>query len=198
MSRAARSVLIGVALAFVSSTVFAQVVLRVRGTITGIEGDVLSVKTREGRDLRIRMSEKLVVVAAKAIRLEDLKPGEYAGATTRTRGDGALVALEVHTLPATARQGHFGWDLEPASMMTNGAVGTVGKATGGQELVIQYKEGSQKIIVPPGTPIVTTVDADRSALKTGEYIFTQAAVAADGTTTTQRITVSKDGVKPPQ
>ena len=196
-SRAARSLLVAVALAFACTAVLAQVALRVRGTIIAMDGDVLSVKTREGKDLKLRLSDKTVVVAAKAIRLEDLKPGEYAGATTRTRADGTLVALEVHTLPPTARPGHVEWDLEAASM-TNGAVGTVGKATGGQDLVIQHKEGSQKILVPPGTPIVTTVNADRAALKAGEYIFTTAAVAADGTMTTQRITVSRDGVKPPQ
>jgi hypothetical protein len=38
----------------------------------------------------------------------------------------------------------------------------------------------------------------RSALKPGEYIFTSAAVGADGTMTIQRIQVSRDGVKPPQ
>ena len=97
MTRAARSLLIGVALAFASTAVFAQVSMRVRGTITGLDGDVLSVKTHEGKDLRIRMSERTVVAAARAIRLEDLKPGEYAGATTRTRSDGALVALEGST-----------------------------------------------------------------------------------------------------
>jgi hypothetical protein len=185
-------------LVFVSAAVQAQVTLRVRGTITGLDGDVLSVKTREGKDLKLNLSDKTAVVAAKALKLEELKPGDYVGATTQAR-DGGLVAVEIHTLPKTARQGHFPWDLQPNAMMTNGSVeGTVAKTAGGQQLTLNYKDGSQTIVVPPGTPVVTNTPADRSALKPGEYIFTSAAVAADGTMTVQRIQVSRDGVKPPQ
>lgn len=177
----------------------AQVSMRVRGTITGLEGNVLSVKTREGKDLKLVLSEKLVVVAARAMKLEDLKPGEYIGATTQKRADGSLVALGLHTLPATAKPGHFEWDLQPDTMMTNGSVeGTVARTASGQQLTLNYKEGSQTIVVPPGTPVVTNSPADRSALKPGEYIFTSAAVGADGTMTVQRIQVSRDGVRPPQ
>jgi hypothetical protein len=189
---------LAVLLAF-AATAQAQVSQRVRGTITSLDGDVLSVKTREGKDLKLKLSEKAVVVAAKALKLEELKPGEYVGATTQTRADGALVALELHTIPPTAQSGHFAWDLQPNAMMTNGSVeGTVSKAAGGQQVTLKYKEGSQTIVVPPGTPIVTNTPADRSALKPGEYIFTSAAVATDGTMTVQRIQVSRDGVKPPQ
>lgn len=175
----------------------AQTNLRVRGTITAFDGNVLSVKTREGKDLKLTLGEKTVVVASKAMKLEDLKAGDYVGTTTMAR-DGALVAVEVHTLPATAAQGHTPWDLQEGSMMTNGNVGTVVQSTGAHQLTLEYKGGSQKIVVPPGTPIVTNTPADRSALKPGEYVFTSAQVAADGTMTVQRITVSRDGVKPPQ
>lgn len=186
-------------LLFVWSAAQAQVSMRVRGTISALDGNVLSVKTREGKDLKLVLSEKVSVVAARALKLEDLKPGEYVGATTQKRVDGALVALELHTLPATAQSGYFEWDLQPDSMMTNGNVeGTVAKTASGQQLTLKYKDGSQTIVVPPGTPVVTNTPADRSALKPGEYIFTSAAVGADGTMTVQRIQVSRDGVRPPQ
>jgi len=179
-------------------TVHAQVNLRVRGTITAFDGSVLSVKTREGKDLQLKLGEKAVVVAAKAMKLEDLKPGDYVGTTTQARADGTLVAVEVHTLPPTAAQGHTPWDLQEGSMMTNGNVGTVVQSAGAHQLALEYKGGSQKIVVPPGIPIVTNTPADRSALKPGEYVFTTAQVAADGTMTVQRVQVSRDGVKPPQ
>ena len=183
----------------VSAAAQAQVSVRVRGTITGLDGDVLSVRTREGKDLKLRLSDKTTVAAAKAIKLEDLKPGEYVGATTQARADGTLVAVEVHTLPPTAQPGYFEWDLQPGAMMTNGNVeGVVAASAVGQQLKLKYKEGSQTIVVPPGTPVVTNTPADRSALKPGEYIFTSAAVGAEGTMTVQRIQVSRDGVKPPQ
>ncbi len=54
-------------------------------------------------------------------------------------------------------------------------------------------------MVPPGTPIVTGVDADRSFLKPGEYVYLNARVDADDRLTViGRVQVSKDGVRPPQ
>jgi hypothetical protein len=84
-------------------------------------------------------------------------------------------------------------------MMTNATIESIVQSANGQELILAYKEGSQKILVPPGTPIVTTVSADRSFLKPGEYVWLNAEVGGDGKlTTAARIQVSRDGVKPPQ
>lgn len=172
---------------------------RIRGTITAFDGTMLSVKSRDGRDLAIELTEKASVAAAKAITLADLKQGQYVGVTTLKRDDGVLVAREVHTLPPTVPQGHRPWDLEPGSMMTNANIESMVQSAGGQELVLVYKESSQKILVPPGTPIVTTTNADRSALKPGEYVFLNANVGDDGKlSTSARIQVSQGGVKPPQ
>lgn len=181
-----------------ASTAHGQTNVRVRGTITAVEGDVLAVKTRDGKDLKLHMTEKTAVAAAKAIALTDLKKGDYVGSTAAKGPDGTLVAREVHTIPRTVREGHGPWDLEPGSTMTNANVATVVNVGKGHELTLEYKDGSQKIIVPPGTPIVTTVPADRSFLKPGEYIFTSASVDAGGKMTVSRIQVSRDGVRPPQ
>jgi len=172
--------------------------MRIRGTITAFDGNMLSVKSRDGQDLMIELGEKASVATAKAITLADLKQGDYVGSTTTTRADGALVAVEVHTIPRTVREGHGPWDLLPGSMMTNANIESIVQSAGGQELVLVYKEGSQKILVPPGTPIVTTVSTDRSFLKPGEYVWLNAAVGADGKLTfSGRIQVSRDGVRPP-
>jgi hypothetical protein len=172
--------------------------MRIRGTITAFDGNMLSVKSRDGRDLVIELGEKASVATAKAMTLADLKQGDYVGSTTTTRADGALVAVEVHTIPRTVREGHGPWDLLPGSMMTNANIESIVQSAGGQELTLVYKEGSQKILVPPDTPIVTTVSADRSFLKPGEYVWLNAEIGADGKLTfSGRIQVSRDGVKPP-
>jgi hypothetical protein len=172
--------------------------MRIRGTITAVDGNMLSVKSRDGRDLVIELGEKASVATAKAMTLADLKQGDYVGSTTTTRADGALVAVEVHTIPRTVREGHGPWDLLPGSMMTNANIESIVQSAGGQELTLVYKEGSQKILVPPDTPIVTTVSADRSFLKPGEYVWLNAEIGADGKLTfSGRIQVSRDGVKPP-
>ena len=173
--------------------------MRIRGTITAFDGNMLSVKSRDGRDLMIELGEKASVATAKAITLADFKPGDYVGSTTMKRDDGTLVAVEVHAIPRTVREGHGPWDLLPGSMMTNASIESIVPASGGHELTLVYKEGSQKILVPPGAAIVTTVPADRSSLKPGEYVWLNANVGADGKlTTSARIQVSRDGVKPPQ
>ena len=174
-----------------------QTSMRVRGTITAFDGNVLSVKSRDGKDLKLRLADNATVVAAKALKLEDLKPGDYVGSTTRIK-DGVPVALEVHTLAPTTPPGHIPWDLEPDTMMTNGNVAAVVQSAGAQQLTLEYKGGAQKIVVPAGTPIVTNTPADRSFLKPGEYIWTSAQIGADGIMTAQRIQVSRDGVRPPQ
>ena len=95
---------------------------RIRGTITAFDGKMLSVKSREGKNLVVELTEKTSVATAKAITLADLKPGAYVGVTTRKGADGALVALEVHTLPPTVTPGFRPWDLAPDTMMTNATI----------------------------------------------------------------------------
>ena len=52
-------------LVVVSSMAIAQTPTRVRGTITALEGDVLSVKSREGQDLKIHLVSNVGVTTAK-------------------------------------------------------------------------------------------------------------------------------------
>jgi hypothetical protein len=176
----------------------AQTPVRVRGTITTFDGTVLAVKSRDGKELALQMTDKTTVAAARAITLADLKPGDYVGVTTMKRADGTLIAVEVHTIPRTVPEGSLPWDLQPDTMMTNANVAALVKATGGQELTLEYKGNTQKILVPEGTPIGTTMPADSSFLKPGEYVFVATQVDAEGKMTALRIQVSKDGFKPPQ
>ncbi len=190
--------------AFVGTLAKAQAAspMRIRGTIAGLEGNVLSVKSRDGKDLKITLADNLAVSGTKAITMADIKPGDYVGSTTIKRPDGTLVAREVHLFPAALRgvvaEGHIPWDLEPGSMMTNATLTAAVQAAGGREITLQYKDGSQKILVPEGTPMATTVPGDRSLLVPGAYVFLVAQVAPDGKLSAARIQVSKDGVKPPQ
>jgi hypothetical protein len=188
------------ALLLVSMAASAQAPMRIRGTVTGLNGNVLSVKSRDGKDLKIDLSDKTAVVAAKALTLADIKPGDFVGPASRKRPDGTLEAISVQVFPAALRgvvpEGHMPWDLEPGSLMTNATVAGVVQASGGRELTLEYKGGSQKVLVPANVPIFTTVPGDRSLLVPGAYIFTVARAAPDGTISTMRISVSKGGVRP--
>jgi hypothetical protein len=190
----------GVALALVSGVTLAQAPTRVRGEITGFDGKVLSVKTREGKDVKISVPENLGVSAVKKITISDIKPGDFVGPASRKRPDGTLEAISLQKFPDNLRgvvsEGHGPWDLEPGSMMTNANVAKEVATNNGKELVLEYKGGSQKVIVPANIPMFTTEPGDKSLLKPGAHIFTVARPGPDGTLSTARITVEKNGVRP--
>jgi hypothetical protein len=185
-------------LAVTASTVFAQTSVRVRGTITELKGDVLMVKSRDGRDIPLNLAPDTQVVTTKATTLAEFKPGSYVGVTSVKGPDGRLVARRVHALGAQIPSGHMPWDSMPDSLMTNANLTGTAQVSGGNELTLKYKDGEQKILATPQTEYFTFVPGSRADLKPGETIFSGARVGDDGKFTTQRVAVSKDGVKPPQ
>ena len=191
-------VLLFLAIGVVSATAAYAQTARLRGTITALQGDMLSVRSREGENLVLQLPDNVSVAVARAIRFEDIKQGDYVGATTRKQPDGSMVAIEVHYLPPTAAQGQTPWDLEPGSTMTNANVAASVAATGKRELTLEFKGGSQKIIVPESAALVRAVPGTRADLVAGEYVFAIVQKGADGKLTAPRVQVSKDGVKPPQ
>jgi hypothetical protein len=171
--------------------------MRVRGTITSLDGDVLSVKTREGKDVKITLSSDAQVATTKKVPASEFKPGSYVGVTSVKGPDGRLVAKRVHALGPQVPQMHGAWDGIPNSMMTNSSITAISKAGSGSELTLKNKDGEQKILVNAETEYFNFVPGSRADLKRGETIFTGARVDGDKLLA-QRVTVSKDGVKPPQ
>jgi len=176
----------------------AQTQQRVRCTITSIDGDTLSVKTREGEDLKLALTPKTTYGAVKKIELSEIKPGSFIG-TSAVKGEGGmLVAREVHVLPPGTNPGHRPWDLEPGSTMTNANVNAVMNDVKGRVLTLEYPGGSQKVLVPESTPVVVGIPATRADLKVGEYAYIAAEQGADGKVVAVRVQMSRDGVRPPQ
>jgi hypothetical protein len=188
------------ALAFASTLAVAQAPTHVRGTIVGLDGHILSVKSRDGKDLKIKLADNFGVAYAKAITLADIKPGDFVGPASRKRADGSLEAISIQLFPAALKgviaQGHMPWDLEPGSFMTNAIVASEVQKSDGRELTLTYKDGSQKIFVPQGVPMFTTAKGDAAMLVPGATIFSVARPGPDGMLGAARVTVSKDGVKP--
>lgn len=185
----------------IASVASAQTPARVRGTITAIEGNVLSVKSREGRDLKIELAPNATFSYMKKLSLADVKPGTALGTSAVSGPDGKIVALELHLFPAgrpVPGEGHRPWDLEPNSTMTNGMVTAMIEAGNGRELTLSYKDGAQRVVVPANIPVVMPQDGDRSLLVVGEYAFIAVTAGADGKLTATRLQITKDGVRPPQ
>ena len=69
---------------------------------------------------------------------------------------------------------------------------------GGSELVLNYKTGTVKVIVPPNTPMSQAIPGNRSDIKPGETIFISARIGENNSLTAARVQVSTNGVKPTQ
>lgn len=173
---------------------------RIRGTIASLDGNTLSINTRDGKKVDVLLSDPLTVATVTRFNLADVKPGSYVGIATRSLANGDQQAIEVLVFPDSMRgagEGHYPWDLEPGSMMTNGTVSGTVKETSGRELSLTYKGGSNKIIVPPNAPIVTFAPATKADLKPGAPVMFAATQNADGKLTAARVTVGTNGVAPP-
>jgi hypothetical protein len=192
-----------VLLAAFSALAFAQTPpppARVRGTVEKLENLVLTVKSRDGSTVNIKLAENYTVVGVSKATLEDLGKGKFIGTTTLGQKDGALVALEVHIFPEAMRgtgEGHYPWDLKPESLMTNANVGDVVSVGKDRMLTVQYKGGEKKVLVPVDAEIVSFAPADRAELKAGARIFCVAQRAPDGSLSAGRVNVGLGGITPP-
>lgn len=193
------SILIVAALSWGDRTALAQAGYeRIRGAITAVAADAITVRTRAGQELRIKLGKRTPVNAITRAEITDIKPGSYIGTAATSLPDGSLRAVEVHIYPdmAGAGAGHRPWDLGPDSSMTNGMVGDV-VGSKDRTLTVKYKDGEKKIVVPDDAPIVHIQRGDRSLLKPDVPVFITSTKAADGTLSARSISVGKDGVMPP-
>ena len=72
------------------------------------------------------------------------------------------------------------------------------EGTDGQNILVKYKDGEKKVVVPPDTPIVTFVASDKSEVKPGaKLIIFGAAKKEDGTLEANRVNIGRDGITPP-
>jgi hypothetical protein len=179
----------------------AQDTVRVRGTIERLDGPIYIVKARDGAELKVTLMDNGLVVALVKASLADIKPGLFVGSTGMPQPDGSQKAIEVHIFPEAMRgtgEGHYPWDLQADSTMTNANVEESVAGVDGQTLTLKYKTGEKKIIVTPQTVIVTYNPGDKADLKPGTKIFVAAAKKQpDGTLQAARINYGKDGLTPP-
>ena len=175
--------------------------VRIRGSIESIDGPNLMIKSREGTDMKVRMTDNVAVFGVAKTELSDIKEGSYIGVTAMPEPDGTQKAVAVHIFPENQRgasEGFRPWDQRAGSTMTNATVAQTVKGIDGQNILVKYKDGEKKVVVPPGTPIVTFVAGDKSELKPGaKVIIFSATKKDDGTLEASRVNVGRDGITPP-
>lgn len=175
--------------------------LRIRGEITALEGDKLSVKDRDGQALVVNLAPNLRVTELRKAEFSEIVAGKYIGVTAFPAKDGALRAAAIHIFPDAAKgtgEGHRAWDLAPEATMTNATVDGVVSSGNGSTIKVKYKDGEKTVIVTPETAIVAMGPGKPDMLKPGAKILIFGAVkAADGSLSTQGVVVGKDGIAPP-
>jgi hypothetical protein len=182
---------------------------RVHGTLEAVEGDQLTVDTREGETLDLTLNDDTRVMVVRPASLEDIKQGDYVGLTSIDSG-GKRVAISAHIFADDLRgtaEGHVPWDLikEP-NTMTNATVAEVQEVGDQRELTVSYKqgegeqktEGSQTIYVPEDLSVVKMEKAsDRSVLQPGQKAFLVVRGDAESSRTALAVIVGEEGATPP-
>jgi uncharacterized protein DUF5666 len=151
----------GVALALASPALHAQT--RVRGTITAVDGNTLTVDGKE----KLSLGEKTEIVFLQPIALSEVKPGDFLGVTSMKRADGTLTAVEVRRFPKPLNPGHRPFDGRDDQTMTNATVSATVQSTAGRELTMSYEGGTQKIVVPASASVSSQVPGTRAHLVPG-------------------------------
>lgn len=192
---------------------------RIRGEVVAVHGKDLDVRTSAGQIVTVRMMDSLRVSARSAAGPDALTQGAFIGTTAVEQPDGTLKASEVHVFPESMRgagEGHRPMETEPGSTMTNATVSSVtsspkpaprstmtnatvaGVASGAaaRTLTLRYSGGEKKVVVNEGVPIVLVDAGDSALLVPGAHVAVTAAKQLDGSLTTDRITVGRNGLVP--
>jgi hypothetical protein len=177
-------------------------VVRIRGAIEAVDGNNLTIKSRSGESLKVKLDDKPLYVAMVKATLGDIKAGTFIGTTAMPGATDSdpLKAVEVHIFPEAMRgtgEGHRPWDLKPKSTMTNANVENTVKGVDGQTLTLKYKDGEKKVVVTPETAIVTYATGDAAEVKPGANVIIFATKQADGSLTAPRVTYGRNGLVPP-
>ncbi len=182
-------------------TIAATMPIHVRGKIKSVDGNKITVDTREGTVFTAEMADNWAVLSVKPLSADAIKAGSYIGTAEIEEGEGKGRSLEVLVFPEAMRgagEGHYGWDLAPGSTMTNGTVGQVTEGSKGRELEVNFQGNKRQITVPANVPIVTFQPDERAAAVPGAAVFITVPKAANGGyDKASRIVIGKDGAVPP-
>ena len=93
--------------------------VRVRGEITKVDGNTLSVKSRTGENLTVKLAEPMRVSAMVKSSLADIKEGTFIGVSAMPQPDGTPEGVSAST---------SSWSRRRASSPTGFRNGTAGPA----------------------------------------------------------------------
>jgi hypothetical protein len=189
--------MIGIAVFLTSGALLAQTRVSLNGKATSLKGQELMAETTSG-PAAVKLNDKTVIRGELPIKFSDITPGMYVGATAAKQPDGTFRASRLHVFSEDQRgtgEGHGPLSSAPGSglTMTNANVETVEDVAvqnvQGRVLLLRYKGGEIKVLVPADTVVVKRVIGDSTWLKSGAELSITANRADDGALTATQITV---------
>jgi hypothetical protein len=216
-----------VATTTLSTAALAATPERIRGTVTAITADAVTVHSTDGTDKSIALTGTTRFSKIVRASLTNVEPGSYIGTATKEVG-GKLIALEVVLFPPAmkgAGEGHYGWDRIPdttlaggasaSSTMTNGTVSTAAATAasanttmtngnvsaadtkGGAKQLTVTYKGGEQSILVPPTAPVVSFAPGAVADVTKGTVVFINASNDDGKLTANSVSLGSNGVNPP-
>jgi hypothetical protein len=200
-------------LCVVAATAWADPV-KLAGSVVSLAGDNLVVADQSGAPQSVHLTGASRITVRAPVDASHVTANTFVGVAAVTRPDGTLQATLVQIFPEALRgqgEGHrpmtgAGTTMTNATVksvaaasansMTNATVASVATAPGELKLNVEYKGGSQVILVPNGTPIIMIEPADRSVLAAGAHVLVYAERDSGGGLEVQRVSVGKNGSTP--
>jgi Domain of unknown function (DUF5666) len=189
--------MMGIVVFLTSGALLAQTRVSLNGKVTSLKGQELAVETNSGPAV-VKLNDKTVIRGELPIKFSDITPGMYVGATAAQQPDGTFRASRLHVFSEDQRgtgEGHGPLSSAPGSglTMTNAYVETVDDVAvqnvQGRVLLLKYKGGEIKVLVPADTLVVKRVIGDSTWLKSGAELSITANRSDDGAMTATQITV---------
>jgi hypothetical protein len=177
--------------------------VRIRGTIGGVAGNILTMNGVGGAVTKVTMAPDVRIQYIVKSSLDKVAAGSYIGTAAEPQPDGTLRALEIQVFPPGFKPGPGSrpYDLTPTSTMTNGTIDTIGAVkvdkVDAHVYTVSYEGGFKKVVVTPNTIVIEYAPADASALTPGAHAYVIGLRKDDGTITTTNVGVGKDGLVPP-
>ncbi len=175
----------------------------VRGAIAAMDGPMLTVTTRAGSTVKVKLAEATTVTGLVRTTLSAIPTDAYVGVAAIPQAGAPAGAPEravsIHVFPPAQRgagEGTRPYDVAPNSSMTNGALSQKLVEKDGQLLTIAFKGGEKQVLVTPETSLVSFEPGTRAELKPGAQVLMRTTVGADGMAEAARVLVGRDGVVP--
>lgn len=143
---------------------------RIRGEIQALAGDMLSVRTAEGVDAKVKLAAGYSVGGVVKATVADIRKGSFVGVGARPQPDGSLLAVQVFIFPEATRgtgEGHRPWSVLPESTMTNATVAETVTRVDGSTIMLTYPGGEQRVTITPEANIIVAVPAQPEELVAG-------------------------------